>query len=46
MANDQDYFKLGWACVGVFQVLRRKLKGRQLDGPTQSVFDVIGDLTT
>jgi hypothetical protein len=45
MANDQDYVELGRACGDVCQVLYRRLKGRQLDGLTQSVLDAIGDLT-
>ena len=46
MANDQDYVDLGRACGDICQVLYRRLKGRRVDGLTQSVLDAIGDLTT
>jgi hypothetical protein len=46
MSNIQGYVKLGQACGDVCQKLYRRLKGRQLDGLSQSVLDAIGDLTT
>ena len=46
MTNDKDYVDLGRACGDVCQALDRGLKGRRLDGLSQSILDAIGDLTT
>ena len=46
MANYQDYIELGRACGDVYQVLDRRLKGRQLGELNPAVLDAIGDLTT
>ena len=45
MANKTDYVDLGLACVDVCRALDRGIKGRPLDGLSQSVFEAIAQLT-
>ena len=46
IANKGDYVKLGFECADICQALERGLKGRELDGLSQSVVVAIENLTT
>ena len=46
MINEIDYVELGLACADVCRALDRGMKGRKVDGLSQSVFEAIVQLTT
>ena len=45
MVNEEDYVNLGLACADVCKALDRGMNGRRVDQLSQSVFEVIGQLT-
>ena len=46
MVNEIDYVELGLACADVCKALDRGMKGRRADELSQSVNEVIAQLTT
>ena len=45
MSNKTDYVDLGLTCADVCRALDRGMKGRSVEGLSQSVFEAIAQLT-